>query len=237
MSDFGTMRQQVADNLGITLDAAVLDAQVGLAIVAAIRKHRHRPFPWNVADLSITPLPAETFEIPKGANPYELPTDFLFLHGQDLWLEDTSATAFKAYAMAPITSAEWEEERRMASDNYGTPKLFNFKGTTLRIVPAPETGSAYTIYGQYYKDLGEPTRVNTSGVWSFTEGDSFTNAWFSLADGYELIQLSATQHLAEGYLKEPDIARMWAELYASELAGRVIEEERIRSSRQVQAWY
>ncbi len=228
MTNFATMRQNVADNVGKDLDGGIFETAVNLAIISAIDQVRSRPLTFNQGSLSITPLVVDQFEYSPGATGSDAPEDLLYLHGQDMWIEDTAASTYSAWPMVAVTNSEYQSRKAMGGARSDTPECFVWVGKSLLIYPAADV-TTFKLFGHYVKDLGKPTATQSSGVWTF-DADSYTSAWFDMDAGYQIVMQYATAGVLRGYLRTPQDAQPWLDLVQGELAGRVIEEERIRNS-------
>lgn len=241
MADFATMRQDIADQIGVELDSGPIERNINFAIRRAVRDLRHRPFAWNRKDLAITPLVEDQLVYEKGATASDLPSDFLFLHGGRLWCEDTSASSYDAWEMTPLTLWEMEDEKIIggtAAGDSGQPKYFNLKadeGDQLHIYPAADA-TTYKLFGSYIIDLGEPTFTISSGTYTWS-ADGFTNDWFDLDLGYELVKLQALGNYYGGYGANIEKSQMFRQLLQQELLSQTVQEEKNRSTRVRTGWY
>lgn len=223
----------MAANLGVRLDGGRLKEQVNFAIITAIINARYRPFRWNVGNLVITPLVVDQGVYVKGATASDLPQDFLRLEHQDLWIQDTSISEHNRRKMEAWTLLEYEWARTGGDggENTGMPRGFHFFGEEMRIFPVPDVVT-YKIFGAYLIDVGQPVKTFTDPNWTFS-ADSFTNAWFELDQGYELITMGACSLLATGYLKDTEAGQRWRSVEQGVLQSEVIIEQQNRSPRRV----
>ena len=82
--------------------------------------------------------------------------------------------------------------------------------------------------------IGDPTK-SYSTTWSF-EADNFTNEWFELDNGYEVVMLAATTYMAMD-LKDDHAAQLWLSQKNDELASVTIQNERRQATGHVAAWF
>lgn len=232
MTDFAQMRATVAQGVGGWPLDEPRTHQVNQAIRMAILQVRHRQFPWNYEDLSIT-LVTDQAEYAPGATANDLPTDFLYLVEKMLFLEDVDNSS--SWLIEPLTSHELEVAKTQ-SDVSGTPAGWTLRGQNLILHPAPDDSRTWRVYGHYIKDLGAPEATQASGVFSWS-ADNFTSAWFDLDAGFDFVAATACAIYAQTYLKNSETAAQWSDMANQLLAGQVIVEERKRGVGVIRPWF
>jgi hypothetical protein len=138
-----------------------------------------------------------------------LPPDYLEMTNIEL----TSTTPPKRLVYA--TSDRLDDYRNQQNDKTGIPAYYTIEGTTIQILPTPDT--TYTLQINYFRDISALADLADSG-----------NNWLLLA--HPDIYLYGTLLQAGPYLMDPQSIGTWGTLYAQAMQELQLSDEKSRYS-------
>lgn len=210
MSDFGTMRARIADEIG-DVDEAEFTTQIKRAIVDAIEHYQAERFwfleDWDVQQSAITSVTADGTEF------YAFPTSPKVIKLDTLRIK-TSGT--EAYDLIRQDWASIDHLATLASVFKADPTDYAVRGEYVRLYPIPDG-----VYTLYWTGIVQPTALTTSSE------DADTNAW--MTEGAQLIRNRAKMIVARDVLRDPELASLAGQAELEALA-RLRRETRRRLS-------
>lgn len=223
MSNWGTMKSELlrmvkADS---TSSGSVVDSDASRSIIGSIVHNRSHYLGWNTASYAIA--------VVDGEQRYNLPRDYLGLVSP-VWWSNVATNASNAgrreMISRPLAWVESNTFRIPGQSEYrylGNSMAYAIDPANKQIVLSPVPGSTDSQIDFFYLlDPGTPGMSASSGTWTFTKpwsedaiSDSFTNAWFEVGKGYELVLARAV------YL-------MWAKIWGGTEESAAFQENALR---------
>lgn len=178
MSDFGTMKQRIADEMARG-DLSVSATAVQSSVISAIARLERKRFVFNefydktltasgtfapLSQMAIVPVIVDSIKIVSGSRDY------------------------------PITRRSWDELNSIDAGSYtGSPDYWAIQGQNIRLYPPPASDTVCKLAGvQKLTDI------------SAAAATTATNAW--MTDGEEMVRLLAKSMLFRDYVRNPQAA-------------------------------
>jgi len=150
MSDFGTMKTRIADEL----KRGSLTSQTENAIISAQRFYKRMKFRFNIARTTTT-LTADVEYM-------DLPSDFI--EADTMVLQKDTQLDFMEER-----SHFWIDREKQWTGYTGRPYVYSVQADELRLFPVPDSQS-YSLIMTYHYELSEPTSDSFTSAW-FTDGE------------------------------------------------------------------
>lgn len=248
MSNWTTMKHNILRDMSIdtTTSGSVADTDVGRAIVESIIYNRARDLGWNNAEHS--------FFTDPGVREYPLPNDFLGLTG-DVFHSTTpesSVTVYQRRVMKyrPMSWIKANLYRIDSGSEYvdlGIPGVYSIEPATRRMHLNPAPADVARIEFTYLRDPGTPTFKSDGTTWTFynpntddTLSSTFSNEWFQIDKGYNLVMNRAVYILcSRGYGGTEEMANRGAtalRLWAEELSRLRGAATKVSGANEVRPW-
>lgn len=197
MSDYGTMRSRIADEMAN--DGDITSAQINYAIQDTIKVYERKPWWFNWKTGTLTTVADQEYY--TSADLSDLP---------DL-VEILSATVTYNGIKSPMMAVDYPTiDSEQSGVIKGIPRLYAYFAEQLRIYPIPI--GAYTITLSYVYRLAA------------LSADGDTNAWTT--DAEELVRQGAKRRIALNYLNSEDLAARYVPLEREAYAEMMAENRR-----------